>query len=58
MEHTSERLQRRRIESTDVHRDTSNRPRNNDLERMWNEPDVATQVRDTMLQKYDSCRWC
>jgi hypothetical protein len=57
LEYMSERLQRKRIVSTYVHRDT-NRPRNKDLECIWNEPDVANQVRDIMLQEYDFYGWC
>jgi hypothetical protein len=57
LNYMSERLQRKRIESTYVHRDT-NRPRNKSLECIWNEPDVATQVRDIMLQKYELYGWC
>jgi hypothetical protein len=54
LEYMSERLQRKRIDSSVyVHRDT-NMPRNNKyLECIWNEPDVATQVRGIMLQNYD-----
>ena len=57
LEYTSERLQRKRIESTYVHRAT-NKPRIKDSECIWNKPDVATQVRDIMLQRYDLYRWC
>jgi hypothetical protein len=57
VEYMSERLQRKRIESTYVHRNT-NRPRKKDLECIWNKPDLATQVRDIMLQKYDLYGWC
>jgi hypothetical protein len=58
LEFMSKRLQCKRIDdSTYVHCAT-NKPRNKDLECIWNEPDVATQVRDTMLQKCEYCGFC
>jgi hypothetical protein len=57
LEYMSKRLQRKRIESDYVHRDT-NTPRNKDLECIWKEPHVANQVRDILLQEYDLYGWC
>jgi hypothetical protein len=57
LEYMSERLQRKRIESTHAHRDT-NMPRDKKLECIWYEPDVANQVRDIMLQESDLYGWC
>jgi hypothetical protein len=58
LEFMSKRLQRKRInDSTYFHR-TTNKPRNKDLECIWNEPDVVTQVRDIMLQNYDFYGFC
>jgi hypothetical protein len=57
LEYMSERLQSKRIESTYVHRD-SNKPHDKDGECIWNDPDVADQVRNILLDEYDYYAWC
>jgi hypothetical protein len=57
LEYMSERLQRKRIESNYVHRIT-NKAHNKISECIWNKPDVATQVRDILVQEYDFYGWC
>jgi hypothetical protein len=47
LEYMAERLQRKRIEAAYFHRD-SNTPRDKGSECIWNDPDVAKQVRATM----------
>jgi hypothetical protein len=50
-------LQRKRIETTYVHRDT-NKKRKKKKECIWNEPDVAKKVVDIMVEKYPLYGWC
>jgi hypothetical protein len=57
LEYMGERLQRKRIEASFFHRD-SNTPRDKGSECIWNEPDVAKQVRAIMLAEYDYYGWC
>jgi hypothetical protein len=57
LEYMSGKLQRKRIESTYVHRDT-NKPRNKKDECIWKEPDVAEKVRNIMLKEHNLYGWC
>jgi hypothetical protein len=53
----STKLQRKRIESDYIHRDT-NQPRNKTEECIWNEPYIQNTVRDIMIKNYDLYRFC
>jgi hypothetical protein len=57
LEYMSERLQRKRIENTYVHRD-SNGPHKKEDECIWYLPDIANQVRAIMLERHDLYGWC
>jgi hypothetical protein len=59
LDYMGERLQRKRMESLYVHRDT-NQPRDKAHEYIWwnTQKDVATQVRAILLEKYDYYQWC
>jgi hypothetical protein len=57
LEYMSKRLQRKRVESTYMHQD-SNKPHDKDSECIWNEPHVANQVRNILLDEYDYYTWC
>jgi hypothetical protein len=59
LEYMSERLQRKRIESTYVHRST-NKQRNKDGECIWNEAqaNVSQKVRNIMVKENDLYGWC
>jgi hypothetical protein len=57
LDYISTKLERKRIESDYVHRDT-NHIRNREMECIWNDATIANRVRDILMENYDYYNFC